>query len=47
MDKYLNNGYVGRRNRWKVSDAKEFYDELSSEQKRDLMILLIENPGIV
>lgn len=33
MDKYLNNGYVGRRNRWKVSDAKEFYDELSSEQK--------------
>lgn len=34
LDKCLNKGYVGHRNRWKVSDAKEFYNELSPEQKR-------------
>lgn len=34
LNKCINNGYVGKRNRWKVSDAKKFYNKLSSEQKR-------------
>lgn len=33
LDKCLNKGYVGNRNRWKVSEAKKFYKDLSAEQQ--------------